>query len=114
MLTTGIFPDSFKISKITPLFGGVSMLSNYRQNSILPTISKIFEEFYIINYINNWLAEQQYGFCTNHFAGYAAVKRVNNVSTEMELNGHTPAALYYIMICLKRLIHYHLTSYYIT
>ena len=45
MITTGVFPDSFKISKIIPLFkkGDSSLLSNYRPISLLPTISKIFE-----------------------------------------------------------------------
>ena len=54
MITTGVFPDSFKISKIIPLFkkGDSSLLSNYRPISLLPTISKIFERFYITNYMN--------------------------------------------------------------
>ena len=45
MITTGIFPDSFKKSKITPLFkkGDQSLLLNYRPISLLPTISKVFE-----------------------------------------------------------------------
>ena len=45
MITTGVFPDSFKISKIIPLFkkGDSSLLPNYRPISLLPTISKIFE-----------------------------------------------------------------------
>ena len=45
MITTGVFPDSFKISKIIPLFkkGDSSLLSNYRPISLLPTISKISE-----------------------------------------------------------------------
>ena len=45
MVTTGVFPDSFKISKIIPLFkkGDSLLLSNYRPISHLPTISKIFE-----------------------------------------------------------------------
>ena len=100
MITTGIFPDSFKISKITPLFkkGDVSMLSNYRPISLLPTISKIFErilynQLYDYFNSNNLLAEEQYGFRTNHSTEYAAVKLVDNVSKEMEL-GNTPTALY--------------------
>ena len=79
IITTGICPDSFKISKITPLFkkGAVSMLSNYRP--ILPTISKIFErilynQLYDYFNSNNLLAEQQYGCRTNHSTEYAAVK----------------------------------------
>ena len=41
MITTGVFPDSFKISKIIPLFkkGDSSLLSNYRPISLLPAIS---------------------------------------------------------------------------
>ena len=100
MITTGIFPDSFKISKITPLFkkGDVSMLSNYRPISLLPTISKIFErilynQLYDYFISNNLLAEEQYGFRTNHSTEYAAVKLVDNVNKEMEL-GKTPTALY--------------------
>ena len=46
MMTTGIFPDAFKKSKITPIFkkGESSLLINYRTISLLPTISKIFEQ----------------------------------------------------------------------
>ena len=100
MITTGIFPDSFKISKITPLFkkGDVSLLSNYRPISLLPTISKIFERILynqLCEYFNsnNLLAEQQYGFRTNHSTEYAAVRLVDTISKEME-SGSTPTALY--------------------
>ena len=100
MITTGIFPDSFKISKITPLFkkGDVSLLSNYRPISLLPTISKIFErilynQLYEYFNSNNLLAEQQYGFRTNHSTEYAAVKLVDTISKEME-SGSMPTALY--------------------
>ena len=43
MMTTGIFPDAFKKSKITPIFkkGESSLLINYRPISLLPTISRI-------------------------------------------------------------------------
>ena len=100
MITTGVFPDSFKISKIIPLFkkGDSSLLSNYRPISLLPTISKIFErilynQLYEYFNNNNLLAEQQYGFRSNHSTEYAAVKFVDHISKEME-SGNTPAALY--------------------
>ena len=74
------------------------MLSNYRPISLLPTISKLFErilynQLYDYFNSNNLLAEEQYGFRTNHSTEYAAVKLVDNVSKEMKL-GNTPTALY--------------------
>ena len=100
MITTGVFPDSLKVSKIIPLFkkGDSSLLSTYRPISLLPTISKIFErilhnqlyEYFDNNYL---LAEQQYGFRSNHSTEYAAVKLVDHISKEME-SGNTPAALH--------------------
>ena len=73
MLTTGIFPDAFKLSKVIPLFkkGNSSLLVNYRPNSLLPTISKVFERVIhdqIYEYFNqfNLLSEQQYGFRKQH------------------------------------------------
>ena len=100
IITTGIFPDSFKISKITPIFkkGDVSLLSNYRPISLLPTISKIFErilynQLYEYFNSNNLLAEQQYGFRINRSTEYAAVRLVDTISKEME-SGSTPTALY--------------------
>ena len=69
MLTTGIFPDAFKVAKIIPIFkkGNSSLLVNYRPISLLPTISKVFERVIhdqMYEHFNNFnlLAEQQYGF----------------------------------------------------
>ena len=44
-LSTGIFPNELKISRVRPLFknGDTSNINNYRPISILPSISKIFE-----------------------------------------------------------------------
>ena len=43
--TTGIFPTSLKVAKITPVHkgGGRSDLDNYRAVSLLPVVSKVFE-----------------------------------------------------------------------
>ena len=45
-LSQGIFPDSLKIAKITPIFktGETTNLSNYRPISVLPCFSKILEK----------------------------------------------------------------------
>ena len=100
MLTTGIFPDAFKLSKVIPLFkkGDSSLLVNYRPISLLPTISKIFEKVIhdqLYEYFDkyNLLAEQQYGFRKQHSTEYAAVKLVDRVSKEMEI-GKTPTNVY--------------------
>ena len=100
MITTGIFPDAFKVSKVTPIFkkGDCSLMSNYRPISLLPTISKIFERVIhdqMYEYFNefNLLAEQQYGFRKKHSTEYAAIKLIDHVSKQME-NGKTPGNLY--------------------
>ena len=43
-LTNGVFPDKLKIAKVVPIHKSDddTMFNNYRQMSILPTLSKIF------------------------------------------------------------------------
>ena len=100
MLTTGIFPESLKLSKITPIYkkGDRVFLENYRPISLLPTISKIFErvihdQLYDYFNSNNLLAAQQYGFRPQHSTEYAAVKLVDHTSSEME-NQKIPTAVF--------------------
>ena len=100
MITTGIFLDSFKKSKIIPLFkkGEPSLLVNYRPISLLPTISKIFErviqnQMYDYFNDNNLLAEQQYGFRKHLSTEFAAVKLADYISKQME-SGNLPCSLY--------------------
>ena len=42
----GIFPESLKIARVTPIFksGGKDNESNYRPISILPVFSKVFQK----------------------------------------------------------------------
>ena len=100
MLTTGIFPDAFKLSKVIPLFkkSDSSLLVNYRPISLLPTISKVFERVIhdqMYEYFNqfNLLAEQQYGFRKQHSTEYATIKLIDHVGKEMEA-GKTPTSVY--------------------
>lgn len=65
----GVFPDIFKIAQVIPLFkkGCPEDIDNYRQISLLSSISKIIEKaFYIrlFNYLekNNILSSSQHGF----------------------------------------------------
>lgn len=69
MLETGIFPSDLKLARITPVHkgGAVSDITNYRPISVLPILSKVFE-----NVINTRLKsfftkyrivnDSQYGF----------------------------------------------------
>ena len=69
MLNTGIFPDSLKISKVSPLVKNDNdkLFSNYRPISLLPSISNIFEKV-IFNQMseyfenNDLIFKNQYGF----------------------------------------------------
>ena len=100
MITTGNFRESFKKSKIVPLFkkGAPSLLTNYRPISLLPTISKNFEKIIhdqMYEYLNdnNLLTEQQFGFRKLHSTEYAEVKLIDHVAKQME-SGHIPCNLY--------------------
>ena len=72
-LLTGIFPDLLKIAKVKLLFkrDDTVQLNNYRPNSLLPTISKVFErviysQLYAYFNDNNLMSEQHYGFRALH------------------------------------------------
>ena len=59
MLKTGIFPHTFKTSKVVPLFkkGDHGLLTIYRPISLLPTISKLFQRV---------IYDQIYLYCNNN------------------------------------------------
>ena len=90
-LTSGIYPDKFKISKITPLHkkDDRTVISNYRPISLLPTISKIIErimhsQLYAYFNENNPIAEQQYGFRSHHSTELAALKLSDTIMCELD------------------------------
>ena len=53
-LSTGIFVDDWKNARVTPIHkdGSKLVMGNYRPISVLPIISKIFEQEFFHNYIN--------------------------------------------------------------
>ena len=53
---TGIFPDEWKLAKVSPLFKNKkgnkrNNPDHYRPISILPVVAKVSERMFIINYI---------------------------------------------------------------
>ena len=89
--TTGIFPNSLKIAKVTPIFKKENnkLITNYRPISVLPVISKIFEtviseqlsEYFLTN---NLLCPQQYGFKKNSSTELAALELLDRLLDQMD------------------------------
>ena len=54
VLSTGIFPDKLKIAKVIPIFkkDDPALFNNYRPISLLPTISKVLENFFWPGYLH--------------------------------------------------------------
>ena len=78
--TPGVFPRQLKIARAKPLFkkGDQSNFSNYRPISLLPSISKIFEQVMaaqLIDYFtsNNLFCIQQFGFGLGYSTELAAL-----------------------------------------
>ena len=70
-ITTGTFPAQLKVAKVVPIFKKNDQSDrNYRPISVLPTISKLFEnvmQTQLMEYFtsHNLLANQQYSFSSN-------------------------------------------------
>ena len=80
-ITTGIFPNRLKIAKVVPIFkkNVQTDVKNYQSISVLPTISKIFEnvmQTQLMEYFtsHNLLASQQYGFRSNRSTELATLE----------------------------------------
>ena len=100
MIETGIYPENFKIAKITLIHkkGDKNVISNYRPISLLPKLSKVLERIIhkqLYNYFNNenLLAEQHYGFRAKHSTELAAIKLVDFINHEMDI-GNTPVTVF--------------------
>ena len=99
-LCTGIFPDSLKVAKITPIFKKENphITDNYRPISLLPAISKIFEkvaykQVYAYFIENDLLYDSQYGFRKLHSTELAALEITDRISTQLD-QGKLPLAIY--------------------
>ena len=94
-LLQGIYPNLFKISKVTPIFkkDDPHEISNYRPISILSSISKVLEKIVynrLYNFLNmhNILNPNQYGFRKNHSTDLALVKIYDKITNAMANKEH--------------------------
>ena len=92
-ISTGIFPNSLKIAKVTPLYKKDEkyLMNNYRPISILPSVSKVFERImhdqiyqYFIDH--NLFYKSQYGFRRKHSTELASLELVDRIISEMDQN----------------------------
>ena len=95
-LSLGIFLDSMKIAKVTPVFkaGKKELVSNYRPISALPCFSKILEKIMynrVYKYLaeNNFLFQKQFGFREGHSTSHATVNLVSNIYNSFNENKFT-------------------------
>ena len=86
-----IFPNEWKIAKVTPLFKKESKreLGNYRPISVLPLVSKIFEKIIycqLYDYLqdNSLLNTYQSGFRSMHSTLTALLETTNNWSINID------------------------------
>jgi len=91
--TTGIFPHKLKIAKVVPIHkkDDKMLINNYRPISVLPVISKLFENIMhcqIMSYFtsNNLLSTQQYGFIPNRSTELAALELMDRNINAMNDN----------------------------
>ena len=87
-LAKGIFPDDFKIARVTPVFktDNKNEVGNYRLISILPCFSKILERIMynrLFKYLttNEILYKKQFGFQQGHSAEHAIMQLIENITT---------------------------------
>ena len=98
--TEGVFPNSLKIAKVTPLHkkGENCLFDNYRPVSILPSVSKVFERLMhdqIYNYfqINKIFFESEYAFRPNHSTEFSTLELIDRIIFEMDKN-NTPLSIF--------------------
>ena len=99
-LSTGIFLNELKISRVRPLFknGDTSNINNYTPISILPSISKIlvyviFHKLFDYMSHNALFCQEQFGFRTGHSTELSSLQLADYLIKQMD-QGSTPLNIY--------------------
>ena len=99
-ISTGSYPENLKLAKVVPIFKKNDKLeiNNYRPISVLPVISKVFENVMhtqLLEYFteNNLLSSQQYGFRPNRSTELATLELMDRNIHHMNEN-HCPVNIY--------------------
>ena len=91
----GIFPESLKVGKITPIFkkGDAQLIENYRPVSTLPIFGKIFEKIiyerlYSFFVSQNIMNPHQFGFRKGHSTSHALNFSVDLIERSLAKHMH--------------------------
>ena len=95
-IATGIFPDSWKIARVAPIFksGQTNDRSNYRPISVLPFVSRVFEKLIynqLYDYLdrNKLLFSKQSGFKSLHSVVTCLLKCTNDWYLDIDKGQYT-------------------------
>ena len=91
-IVSGVFPDSLRHAKITPVFKieDKCMVNNYKPISVLPVFSKVFEKLMhkrLVSFLVdkcNVIKTNQYGFRENHSTSMALLTMLDQISQEID------------------------------
>ena len=116
-IESGIVPDVFKISKVTPVFkiGAVTDLSNYCPTDVLSPFAKILERL-VYNQLNHFLEKEnfvfkhQFGFRKNYSTEQAILELTENL--KMKIDSNQAVNKVFFLTYLKPLILSTIRSYY--
>ena len=94
----GVFPDSFKIAQVIPLFKGGKKddLNCYRPISLLPTINKVFERILgrrLVKFLTKYkvISKDQFGFRAKFSTEYAIADIHDKLIKNLDENLHSCA-----------------------
>ena len=89
--TTGIFPDSLKIAKVTPVYKKGSKLecANYRPITLLSNLDKIIEKLMhkrLMGFLNDQkvLYKKQFGFQKKFSTAHAVISLIENIEKAID------------------------------
>ena len=91
--SSGTFPDSLKIGKVTPIYqaGDSTDLGNYGTISVLPCFSKVLEHIiynrlYTVLWENKIVYYKHFGFQAGHSTDHAILQLLNQIYENSEEN----------------------------
>lgn len=93
--TQGVFPDNLKIAKVIPVYkkGDKKDVNNYRQVSVLPAFSKVYEKAVscrLASFLdnNNLLTDYQHGFRQNRSTETALIQFTSHLYNYLDTKFH--------------------------